>query len=102
MAEQTVYNRQAPFIEDRAEQLLATIFGAPAIGQEGDADYQAAIQGLANTSTSIPAYEVAKLTAEQQQAANLGQLGQTQQLQNQAILDAQRDAAREADDRPGV
>jgi len=32
----------------------------------------------------------------QQQAANLGQLGQTQQLQNQAILDAQRDAAREA------
>ena len=32
----------------------------------------------------------------QEQAMNLGQLGQTQQLQNQAILDAQRDAAREA------
>ncbi len=38
MAEQTVYNRQAPFIEDRAEQLLATVFGAPQIGQVGDAD----------------------------------------------------------------
>ena len=75
MAEQTVYNRQAPFIEDRSEQLLATIFGAPQIGQVGDADYQAAIQGLANTSTSIPAYEVAQLTPEQQQAANLSSTG---------------------------
>ena len=29
MVDQVVMSRQAPFIEDRAEQLLATTFGVP-------------------------------------------------------------------------
>jgi len=64
MAEEyTQITRQAPFIEDRTEKLLATIFGG------GD------LQGLAETPTTVPAYEVAGLTPQQLQAMQLAQTG---------------------------
>jgi len=60
MAEQTVFQRQAPFIEERAEKLLESVFGE---------------QGLAAQPTTIPAYEVAGLTPQQRQAMELAQTG---------------------------
>lgn len=61
MAEEyTQIQRQAPFIEERAEQLLETVFGPG---------------GLSNVATTVPAYEVAPLTPEQQQAQQLAQQG---------------------------
>ena len=64
MAEEyTQIARQAPFIEERAEKLLATIFGG-----EG-------LKGLAETPTEVPAYEVAGLTPQQLQAMQLAQQG---------------------------
>ena len=69
------YQRQAPFIEDRAEKLLASVFGAPQVGQEGDADYQAAITGLADQPSTVPAYEVAGLSPQQQAAIQRAEAG---------------------------
>lgn len=64
MAEEyTQISRQAPFIEDRAEKLLATIFGG------GD------LKGLAETPTEVPAYEVAGLGPLQMQAMEEAQAG---------------------------
>ena len=75
MAEQTVYQRQAPFIEERAEKLLASIFGTPAVGTEGEEGYQAAVKGLAELPTDVPAYEVAGLSPQQQQAISTAMAG---------------------------
>lgn len=75
MAEQTVYQRQAPFIEERAEKLLASIFGTPAVGQPGDTDYQEAVKGLADLPTEVPAYEVAGLSPQQQKAISTAMAG---------------------------
>ena len=61
MAEEIVqYQRQAPFIEERAEKLLESVFGA---------------EGLAAKPTTIPAYEVAGLTPQQLQAMERAQAG---------------------------
>jgi hypothetical protein len=75
MAEQTVFQRQAPFIEERAEKLLASIFGTPAKGVEGEEGYQAAVKGLAELPTEVPAYEVAGLSPQQQKAISTAMAG---------------------------
>ncbi|MEK9699369.1 MAG: hypothetical protein VW270_26560, partial [Candidatus Poseidoniales archaeon] len=56
----TQITRQAPFIEERAEKLLESVFGE---------------EGLAAQPTTIPAYEVAGLTPQQIQAMELAQTG---------------------------
>ena len=76
MAEEIVqYQRQAPFIEERAEKLLASIFGTPAKGVEGEEGYQAAVKGLADLPTTVPAYEVAGLSPQQQKAISTAMSG---------------------------
>jgi len=76
MAEEIVqYQRQAPFIEQRAEKLLASIFGTPAQGVEGEEGYQAAVKGLADLPTTVPAYEVAGLSPQQQKAISTAMAG---------------------------
>ena len=61
MAEEIVqYQRQAPFIEERAEKLLESVFGA---------------EGLAAKPTTIPAYEVAGLSPQQIAAMQRAEAG---------------------------
>ena len=87
MAEEIVqYQRQAPFIEERAEQLLASIYGVPvAPGEapppklEGETDeqYQLRIKGLAGIPQAVAVKQVApleqaQLTAIQEAQAGLG------------------------------
>ena len=54
------FQRQAPFIEERAEKLLESVFGN---------------QGLAARPTIIPAFEVAGLSPQQQAAIQRAQQG---------------------------
>ncbi len=54
------FQRQAPFIEERAEKLLESVFGN---------------QGLAARPTTIPAFEVAGLSPQQQAAIQRAQQG---------------------------
>ena len=54
------FQRQAPFIEERAEKLLESVFGQ---------------QGLASQQTTIPAFEVAGLSPQQQAAIQRAQQG---------------------------
>ena len=54
------YQRQAPFIEERAEKLLESVFGE---------------QGLADQPGTIPAFEVAGLSPQQQAAIQRAQAG---------------------------
>ena len=54
------FARQAPFIEERAEKLLESVFGD---------------QGLAARPTTIPAFEVAGLSPQQQAAIQRAQAG---------------------------
>jgi len=87
MADEIVqYSRQAPFIEERAEQLLASVMGIPlAPGEtpppqlEGETDlqYELRLKGLAGIPQAVPAKEVApleqaQLTAIQEAQAGLG------------------------------
>ena len=87
MADEIVqYSRQAPFIEERAEQLLASVMGVPlAPGEElperlpgeTDVQYDLRIKGLAGIPQAVPAKEVApleqaQLTAIQEAQAGLG------------------------------
>ena len=87
MAEEIVqYQRQAPFIEERAEQLLGSIYGVPvAPGEapppklEGETEeqYQLRIKGLAGIPQAVAAKQVApleqaQLTAIQEAQAGLG------------------------------
>ena len=61
MAEEIIqYQRQAPFIEQRAEKLLESVFGA---------------QGLANIPQDVPAQQIAPLTQAQQTAIGQAQQG---------------------------
>jgi len=61
MAEEIVqYQRQAPFIEERAEKLLESVFGE---------------EGLAAKPTTIPAYEVAGLSPQQIAAMQRAEAG---------------------------
>ena len=69
------YQRQAPFIEDRVEKLLASVFGIPQIGEPGDPDFREGQEGLAGRATTIPAFEVAGLSPQQQAAIKRAQEG---------------------------
>ena len=69
------FQRQAPFIEDRVEKLLASVFGIPQIGEPGDPDFREGQAGLAGTQTTIPAFEVAGLSPQQQAAIQRAQAG---------------------------
>jgi len=61
MAEEIVqYQRQAPFIEERAEKLLESVFGA---------------EDLAARPITIPAYEVAGLSPQQIAAMQRAEAG---------------------------
>ena len=85
MAEEIVqYSRQAPFIEERAEQLLASVMGVPlAPGEtpparlpgETEEEYQLRIRGLAGISQAVPAQQIAPLTQAQQTAVTKAQEG---------------------------
>jgi hypothetical protein len=75
MAEEIVqYSRQAPFIEERAEQLLASVMGVPLapgetpppqLAGETDEQYQLRLKGLAGIPQAVPAKEVAPLEQAQ-------------------------------------
>ena len=69
------FARQAPFIEDRVEKLLASVFGIPQIGEPGDPDFREGQEGLAGRATTIPAFEVAGLSPQQQAAIKRAQEG---------------------------
>ena len=69
------FARQAPFIEDRVEKLLASVFGLPQIGEPGDPDFREGQEGLAGRATTIPAFEVAGLSPQQQAAIKRAQEG---------------------------
>lgn len=60
--------RQAPYIEERSEQLLASVFGDPnATRQEGETDEQFNLRrfGRAGVSRQIPQYQIAGLNQDQ-------------------------------------
>ena len=74
--EQTV--RQAPYIEARSEQLLASLFGDPnAVQEQGesDADFRLRKFGRAGVGRDIPAYEVAGFSPDQMAAMQLARQG---------------------------
>tara|TARA_S200002703_G_scaffold48788_2_gene42109 strand:+ start:12081 stop:13052 length:972 start_codon:yes stop_codon:yes gene_type:complete len=84
MVDQVVMSRQAPFIEDRAEQLLATTFGVPLapgetpppkLPEETDEQYLLRIRGLAGVPQTVPAQQVAPLTQAQETAVTKAQEG---------------------------
>jgi len=84
MVDQVVMSRQAPFIEDRAEQLLATTFGIPIapgemvpakLPNETDEEYLLRIRGLAGVPQTVPAQQIAPLTQAQQTAVAKAQEG---------------------------
>ena len=73
-----VINRQAPYIENRSEQLLASVFGDPnATKNAGESDeaFQLRKFGRAGISQAIPGYQFAGFTPEQQQAFGLASSG---------------------------
>tara|TARA_R100000353_G_scaffold66036_1_gene51328 strand:+ start:93 stop:1121 length:1029 start_codon:yes stop_codon:yes gene_type:complete len=66
--------QQAPFIERRAEQLLASVFGDPnAVKRAGesDADFNLRKFGRAGIAQNIPAFQFAGFTPEQTRAFGL-------------------------------
>jgi len=73
-----VINRQAPYIENRSEQLLASVFGDPNATKntgESEEDFQLRKFGRAGISQAIPGYQFAGFTPEQQQAFGLASSG---------------------------
>jgi hypothetical protein len=82
VTEQTV--RQAPFIEQRSEQLLASIFGDPTAERrtdesgaftETEADFNLRKFGRAGIGRQIPSYQVAGFSPDQLEAMRMGRLG---------------------------
>ena len=72
------YNRLAPYIEQRGEMLLGTVFGDPdAVQQSGesDEDFKLRKLGRAGVARPIPAFQTAGLTTEQLRAVQMGQQG---------------------------
>ena len=72
------YNRLAPYIEQRGEMLLGTVFGDPdAVQQSGesDEDFKLRKLGRAGVSRPVPAFQTAGLTTEQLRAVQMGQQG---------------------------
>jgi hypothetical protein len=72
------YNRLAPYIEQRGEMLLGSVFGDPnAVQQSGESneDFQVRKFGRAGVSRPVPAFQTAGLTTEQLRAVEMGQQG---------------------------
>ena len=66
--------QQAPFIEKRAEQILASVFGDPtAVRRSGESeeDFNLRKFGRAGIAQAIPAFQFAGFTPQQQQAFGL-------------------------------
>ena len=66
--------RQTPYIEKRSEQLLASVFGDPnAVKKEGETEeaFQLRKLGRAGIAQTIPGFQFAGFTPEQQQAFGL-------------------------------
>ena len=92
MAEDTITQIQAqpPYIEKRAEQLLASVFGDPtAVKKEGETDeaFQLRKFGRAGIAQQIPGFQFAGFTPQQQQAFGLAsqQVGAYQPALQQAM-----------------
>ena len=98
MVDQVVFQRQAPFIEERVEQILGSTFGIPnfqRLAGETDAEYEARLEelgatrrpdetdeqyelrlrGLAGIPQTVPAQQIAPLTQAQQTAVAKAQEG---------------------------
>ena len=79
MAEEIInYNRLAPYIEERGKQLLQSTFGDSAATiqpGESQANFQARKLGRAGVAQTVPAFQVAGLTSQQQQAQNMSSQG---------------------------
>ena len=82
VTEQTV--RQAPFIEQRSEQLLASIFGDPTAERKKDEagaftetveDFNLRRFGRAGIGRQIPSYQVAGFSPDQLEAMRMGRAG---------------------------
>ena len=75
MAEEIIQRQQqAPYIEKRSEQLLASVFGDPNAVKRADETeeaFQLRKLGRAGIAQEIPGYEFAGFTPEQQQAFGL-------------------------------
>jgi len=74
----TQYTRLAPYIEERGKQLLSAVYGDPtAVQQAGESNeaFQIRKFGRAGVAQNIPAFQVAGLTAPQQQAMAMAQQG---------------------------
>ncbi len=75
MAEEIIQRQQqAPYIEKRSEQLLASVFGDPNATRrdgESDADFNLRKFGRAGIAQQVPGYQFAGFTPEQQQAFGL-------------------------------
>lgn len=72
------YNRLAPYIEQRGEMLLGSVFGDPnAVQQSGESneDFKLRKLGRAGVSRPVPAFQTAGLTTEQLRAVQMGQQG---------------------------
>ena len=70
--------RQPEYVEKRAEQLLASVFGDPSAVQragESQADFELRKFGRAGISQPIPGYQFAGFSPEQQQAFQLASSG---------------------------
>tara|TARA_X000001388_G_scaffold6496_1_gene4177 strand:- start:301 stop:1296 length:996 start_codon:yes stop_codon:yes gene_type:complete len=70
----TQIQRQPEYIEKRAEQLLASVFGDPNATRrsgESDADFNLRKFGRAGISQPVPAFQFAGFTPQQQQAFGL-------------------------------
>ena len=76
VTEQTV--RQAPFVEQRSEQLLASVFGDPNAVQETnetDDAFKLRRYGRAGVGRDIPEYQVANFSPDQEAAFQLARSG---------------------------
>jgi hypothetical protein len=74
---ETVY-RQAPYIEERSEQLLASVFGDPNAvkeANESDEAFNLRRYGRAGVGRQIPKYEIAGFSPDQEAAFNLARAG---------------------------
>ena len=74
MSTTTQIQRQPEYIEKRAEQLLASVFGDPSATKragESDADFNLRKFGRAGISQAIPGFQFAGFTPQQQQAFGL-------------------------------
>ncbi len=78
MADQETVYRQAPYIEERSEQLLASVFGDPNAvkeANESDEAFNLRRYGRAGVGRQIPKYEIAGFSPDQEAAFNLARAG---------------------------